>query len=268
MKKVLFFYPDNPLINNQGNNARALALLRYFKLRNFHVDFVGEVQHNFVKEDLPSIKDSGLVNKAYILRKRKHSGLRYLFFHSILGRLKNGTKNFNRIGVGQQKEFEKILSENKYDYILISYVLFAPFVQNKNLIKGARTIVDTHDFFTAQFHGNNLKKTGNNFKTELKYLNKFDNIWTISTDEEFIFSQFLPTKEIQTIPHGIADHTETKETKSSIDIFYVGSNNPHNTNAAKWFFRQSISAFTRHYKNNCCRKGLFCCSGKRKHRKN
>ena len=153
-----------------------------------------------------------------------------------MGRLKNGTKNFNRIGVGQQKEFEKILSENKYDYILISYVLFAPFVQNKNLIKGARTIVDTHDFFTAQFHGNNLKKTGNNFKTELKYLNKFDNIWTISTDEEFIFSQFLPTKEIQTIPHGIADHTETKETKSSIDIFYVGSNNPHNTNAAKWFF--------------------------------
>lgn len=238
MKRVLFFYPDNPFITNQGNNARALALLQYFKNRNFQVDFVGEVQHNFAKEDLQEITKTGLVNNAYILRKRKHSGLRYLFMHSILGRLKNGTKNFNRIGVGQQKEFEKILRENSYDYILISYVLFAPFIANKKLLKGAKTIVDTHDFFTAQFHGTDFKKTGNNFKTELKYLNKFDSIWTISTDEEFIFSQFLPHKEIKTIPHGVEDNSETKETESSIDIFYVGSNNPHNTNAAKWFFNK------------------------------
>ena len=236
MKKILFFYPDNPFITNQGNNARALELLHYFKNQNFKVDFVGEVQHNFNKEDLKEIEATELVNKAYILRKRKHSGLRYLFMHSILGRLINGTKNFNRIGVGQQKEFEKILAENSYDYILISYVLFAPFIANKKRLKGAKTIVDTHDFFTAQFHGNNFKITGNNFKTELKYLNKFDSVWTISTDEEFIFSQFLPQKEIKTIPHGIQDNSETKEVESSIDIFYVGSNNPHNTSSAKWFF--------------------------------
>ena len=236
MKKVLFFYPDNPLINNQGNNARAFELLTYFKEENFKVDFIGETQENFTSENLPELTSSNLVDKAYILSKRKHSGLTYLFMHSIAGLLKNGTKKFNRIGVGQQAEFEKILANNTYDYIVISYVLFAPFIKNKKLLKGAKTIVDTHDFFTAQFNTEKNKNLGNNLDTEIKYLKKFDSIWTISGEEQFIFSQFLPNKNIITIPHGIENYSENKIDNPIIDLFYVGSNNPHNTSSAKWFF--------------------------------
>lgn len=235
-KKILFFYPDNPLIQNQGNNARAFELLHYFKSRNFKVDFVGEVQNNFVAKDLSDIEKSGLIDKGYILRKRKHSGLQYLFAHSIYGRLKNGTKNFNRIGVGQMKEFNRILKANKYDYILISYALFAPFIFDKRLTKGAVTIVDTHDFLTAQYSANKPKTIGNNLNTEIKYLKRFDAIWTISGEEQFVFSQFLPNKTVLTIPHGIENKSQTKKSKPSIDIFYVGSNNPHNITSAQWFF--------------------------------
>lgn len=238
MKKVLFFYPDNPLINNQGNNARAFELLKYFKEENFHVDFVGETQKNFTKDNLSELTKNKLVDQAYILRKRKHSGLKYLFMHSIAGLLKNGTKKFNRIGVGQQAEFETILANNKYDYILISYVLFAPFIKNKQLLKGAKTIVDTHDFFTAQFNDKKNKNLGNNLTTEIKYLKKFDTIWTISGEEQFIFSQFLPTKNIITIPHGVQNFSKDKISQTTIDLFYVGSNNPHNTSSAKWFFEK------------------------------
>ena len=106
-KKLLFFYPDNPLIQNQGNNARVYQLLHYFKSRNFKVDFVGEVQNNFQANDLKDIEASGLIENGYILRKRKHSGIRYLFAHSILGRLKNGTKNFNRIGEDNKRSLRK-----------------------------------------------------------------------------------------------------------------------------------------------------------------
>jgi glycosyltransferase involved in cell wall biosynthesis len=236
MKRILFFYPDNPLINNQGNNARALELLKYFKDENFKVDFVGETQQNFSKEHLPNLVSSKLIDKAYILKKRKHSGLTYLFKHSILGLVKNGTKKFNRIGVGQQREFEEILLKNNYDFIIISYVLFAPFIKNKSLLKGAKTIVDTHDFFTAQFNTEKNKNLGNNLTTEIKYLKKFDTIWTISGEEQFIFSQFLPNKNILTIPHGLENNFNSKEKPTTIDLFYVGSNNPHNTNSAKWFF--------------------------------
>lgn len=238
MKKILFFYPDNPLINNQGNNARALELLHFFKKQNYTVDFVGETQTNFSKDNLPELKKAGLVDNAYILRKRKKSGLIYMFKYSIAGLIKNGTKKFNRIGVGQQKEFENILRQNKYDYIIISYVLFAPLIENKKLLKGAKTIVDTHDFFTAQFNDSKNTKIGANFKTEIKLLNKFDFIWTISCEEQFIFSQFLSKKSITTIPHGVKNNAIKKNNKCEIDIFYVGSNNPHNTNSAKWFFSE------------------------------
>ena len=42
MKKILYFYPENPLHLTQGNNTRAMGLLKYFKIRNFDIDFVGD----------------------------------------------------------------------------------------------------------------------------------------------------------------------------------------------------------------------------------
>ncbi|ANW96827.1 hypothetical protein AXE80_11285 [Wenyingzhuangia fucanilytica] len=238
MLKILFFYPDNPLDINQGNNARVNALLHYFKANNFEIDFVGEESAIFSKEDLLEFQNSKLVKKAQLIRKRKKSGLRYLFAHSILNKIKHKTGLFTRLGVGQQKDFEDILRNNQYDYILISYVLFAPLINNKKLLKGAKTIVDTHDFFTAQFKDHKkCKDIGTVFKTELKLLNQFDAIWAISVEEKFIFNQFLPHKNIELIPHGIDDKHQLKSENPSIDIFYVASPNPHNVASIKWFFK-------------------------------
>ncbi|MDO3693453.1 glycosyltransferase [Wenyingzhuangia sp. chi5] len=234
MPKILFFYPDNPLNINQGNNARANALLHYFKTNNFEIDFVGEESLIFSKEDLLKLKNSNLINKAELIRKRKKNGIRYLFAHSIPNKIKNKTSISTHLGAGQQKDFETILKQNTYDYILISYVLFASFIGNKKLLKGAKTIVDTHDFLTSQFQ--NHKNVGNLFKVELKLLNQFDSIWAISVEEKYIFNQFLPHKNIELIPHGIDDKHQQKYITPSIDIFYVASPNPHNITAAKWFF--------------------------------
>lgn len=237
--KILFFYPDNPLDINQGNNARVNALLHYFKTNNFKVDFVGEESLIFSKEDLLKLQNSNLVDKAQLIRKRKKSGLRYLFANSIANKIKHKTGLFTRLGVGQKADFEDILRDNQYDYILISYVLFAPLVANKNLIKGAKTIVDTHDFFTAQFKDHKkCKDIGTVFKTELKLLNQFDAIWAISVEEKFIFNQFLPHKNIELIPHGIEDKHQLKSVTPSIDIFYVASPNPHNVASIQWFFKE------------------------------
>lgn len=238
MPKILFFYPDNPLDINQGNNARANALLQYFKAHNFDVDFVGETSAIFTQQDLLNLKNSNLVHDAKLIRKRKKSGIRYLFAHSIANKIKYNTGLFTRLGVGQKTDFETILRKNKYDYILISYVLFAPFISNKNLLKGAKTIVDTHDFFTAQFRDHKkCKNIGTVFKTELKLLNQFDNIWAISAEEQFIFNQFLPQKNIELVPHGIDSKHHLKSEKPSIDLFYVASPNPHNIKSIQWFFK-------------------------------
>ena len=236
--KILFFYPDNPLIINQGNNSRANKLLSYLKSRNCVVDFVGEHKRDFLPEELKDIKNSGLVNNVYMVPKRKNSGLKYLFGTSIPNKIKGFPQQFQRISYNQKKYFENILNENSYDYIIISYVLFFPFIENKSLTQNSKVIVDTHDFFTGQF--SQIKRTdlGKLFKTEINQLKKFDAIWAISAEEQFIFSQFLPEKEILTIPHGVESNFNLKSATKEIDLFYVASNNPHNLNSAKWFFEK------------------------------
>lgn len=236
--KILFFYPDNPLIINQGNNSRANKLLSYLKSRNCVVDFVGEHKRDFLPEELKDIKNSGLVNNVYMVPKRKNSGLKYLFGTSIPNKIKGFPRQFQRISYNQKKYFENILNENSYDYIIISYVLFFPFIENKSLTQNSKVIVDTHDFFTGQF--SQIKRTdlGKLFKTEINQLKKFDAIWAISAEEQFIFSQFLPEKEILTIPHGVESNFNLKSATKEIDLFYVASNNPHNLNSAKWFFEK------------------------------
>ena len=238
MAKILFFYPDNPLIINQGNNSRANKLLSYLKSRNCVVDFVGEHKRDFLPEELKDIKNSGLVNNVYMVPKRKNSGLKYLFGTSIPNKIKGFPRQFQRISYNQKKYFENILNENSYDYIIISYVLFFPFIENKSLTQNSKVIVDTHDFFTGQFSQIKGTDLGKLFKTEINQLKKFDAIWAISAEEQFIFSQFLPEKEILTIPHGVESNFNLKSATKEIDLFYVASNNPHNLNSAKWFFEK------------------------------
>lgn len=243
MPKILFYYPDNPLNINQGNNARANKLLHYFKSRNFEVDFVGETKlkygekENFFKEDIKLLKQQNLINNGYLVRERKKSGITYLFKHSIPSRF-GKSRFFNGLGIGQKQDFELILKNNTYDYILISYVLHAKLIESKKLLKGAKTIVDTHDFFTAQFQSHKGFKLGNAFETEVNLLNKFDHIWSISHEEQFIFSQFLPNKNVLTVAHGEKNNSNKLKLKLPIDVVYVASKNPHNITSAKWFFNE------------------------------
>ncbi len=255
MTKILYFYPDNPLNLNQGNNARANKLLHYFKSRNIVVDFVGEhktkyaERENFKQEDIIELEKSKLINKGYLLRERKRSGLIYLFKHSIPKSLSKNSKYFDALGVRQQADFERILKTNTYDYVIISYVLYTKLIANKKLLKGAKLIVDTHDFFTAQFNSKKHYNLGKAFETELKLLAKYDAIWSISNDESFIFTQFLPFKNILTVAHGEKNNfAVANEVKKDIDLFYIASKNPHNVKAAKWFFNKVYPLLPEDYK--------------------
>ncbi len=98
--------------------------------------------------------------------------------------------------------------------------------------------MDTHDFFTSQYGTVDTPHLGNLFTTEMRLLAKFDHIWAISVEEQFVFSQFLPSKSILTIPHGIQDRSQQRLPETSIDLFYVASDNPHNVESAHWFFKE------------------------------
>lgn len=234
--KILYFYPENPLLLTQGNNARANKLLEYFKTRNIEVDFVGEETKDFTIEDSKELVKSGLAKRAFLLKQfdRKKNQLKYFIFKSLPRLLTGEIKEFDKLKPYQLSGFKKIISENNYDYIIISYVYWHKLIGEIDK-KNAKLIVDTHDFLTSQYQHKKKFKLGKYFESEINILNKFDEILVISSDEKFTFSQFIK-KAIHVVAHGLPVKNIIKD--KSIDVIYVASENEHNVAAVKWFFEK------------------------------
>lgn len=234
--KILYFYPENPLLFTQGNNARANKLLEYFKTRNIDVDFVGEETKDFTIQDSKELVKSGLAKRAFLLKQfdRKKNQLKYFFLKSLPRLITGEFKEFDKLKPYQLSGFKKIISENNYDYIIISYVYWHKLIDKIDK-KNAKLIVDTHDFLTSQYQHKKKFKLGKYFESEINILNKFDEIFVISSDEKFTFSQFIK-KPIHVIAHGLPAKNTIKN--KDIDVIYVASENEHNVAAVKWFFEK------------------------------
>ncbi|NIK92679.1 glycosyltransferase family 4 protein [Mangrovimonas sp. CR14] len=232
-KKILFFYPENPLQLHQGNNARALALLKYFREREFEVDFVGEQKEGISFSELESLKNLGFVNNCWLLPDTKSGGLKYLFQVSLPKKMSKIPKAFDRRKLGQQQAFNDILKGNNYDFVLISYSCWIPLVLNNPYLKDSQIIVDTHDLLTSQFKSYKSFELGSFFSAEMQLLDAMDRVWAISIEEKYLFEQFLSSK-VDLVPHIQQKHEFHVE--KSIDILYVASDNEHNRIGARWFF--------------------------------
>ena len=236
--KILYFYPDNPLLTNQGNNARALVLLQYFKNRVIDVDLVGCASKEYGENETDEIIKSDLVNNVYLLRKHKSKfyQIGYFFKESLPNFFLNKIKQFNRAKLNHKVGFNEILKKNSYDYIIISYSCWATLIENNNNLKKAKLVIDTHDFLTSQFQNTKKFKLGSFFQKEMELLNLFDTIIPISIEEKYIYSQFLK-KNIEIIPHSLPDKSKLNYEVKKYDIIYVASDNPHNREGIKWFFQ-------------------------------
>jgi glycosyltransferase involved in cell wall biosynthesis len=235
--KILYFYPENPLVLTQGNNARAKSLLEYFSSRNIELTFVGHQGKHFNNQNINELINEKLVTHGYLLKKfnRKKKQIQYLLQYSIPNKLLKKLTDFDRTRITQKKEFDNILKLNSYDYIIISYAYWASLTKGNKYVKNAKLIIDTHDFLTAQFQNNKNFELGKYFKQEIELINEFDEIIVISAEEKYVFSQFID-KPIHIVAHGLPE--KQQETNKTTDIIYVASDNEHNVNAAKWFFEK------------------------------
>lgn len=239
MKKVLYFYPENPSVLNQGNNARAFALLQYFKSKQFKLDYVGVASKSFSELDLEPMKDANLIDNGFLLRRDKRISkiLAYLFTYAIPNKLKRRIRDFDRTRFGHKEQFSNILKNNQYDLIIISYAYWAELIRENKYLKTAELIIDTHDFLTSQFQNQKKFNLGKYFNKEIELLNLFQKVWVISSDENYLFSQFV-SSEIITIPHALEVKFQLNSTQKKIDLVYVASSNEHNVKSAKWFFEE------------------------------
>ncbi|WP_228446573.1 glycosyltransferase [Chryseobacterium sp. 3008163] len=137
-----------------------------------------------------------------------------------------------------RKEFAEIANKDQFDHIIVSYATWGKVIDNVKI--KTNFIVDTHDFITAQ-NRKKIKKIGKIFQGEMDILRKFDEIWTYSVEEEYIFGQFTNKKvKYLPIPFPQKDLLPLKPTYK-YDVVYVASNNPHNTTSIHWFLDHVLS---------------------------
>ena len=248
MRRILYFFPDNIGQQTAGNKTRAIYLLKYFKEKGYKVDFAS-LKHEKVGEDtehetINFLKENKLADKVFLLPRKpdKKNPVKYFLRYKIWDLLyylftypsKSNIPTFLTLIL--KHTFENILA-NAYDYIIISYVQNADLISSKRLTRGAKTIVDTHDFITAQFKEKKDFNLGVTFEDEIKRLNMFDEIWAISGEEQYIFSQFCKSP-VRLVPLmiDIAAVSLKPFDEKKYDIIYVASDNIHNKNSSKWFF--------------------------------
>jgi len=248
MKKVLYFFPDDVAKQNAGNKTRALELLKYFKHHKIHVDFASlqyeSADRGGTQETIDFVKNSKLAQNVYLLPRKPGKSnplfyfLRYklwdLIYYWFTFPLRSDIPTFMTLTL--KSAFEGLLRENKYDHIIISYVYYAELVSNKALLKGAETYIDTHDFITAQFKYRKSFNLGITFQDEIKRLDRFNEVWAISGEEQYVFGQFCKTN-VRLVPLMMEPKAEQyKSTEKVYDLMYVASNNVHNERSARWFF--------------------------------
>ncbi|MDM8176217.1 MULTISPECIES: glycosyltransferase [Olivibacter] len=243
MNRILYFFPHNLMNDNMGCIKRAWMLLEYFKERQFQVDLVYSDDFWEGPEDevqLKELKDRGSFRNIIKLNKKptvtdirtylKFKLLR-VFQRTNKISLPDFTTTYNRF------QFEMLIKSTEYDYIIINYAYWANFVKKAKRWKGPRLIIDTHDFLTSQIQHNSQIDIGNTFKEEIERLQHFHEIWVVSVEEQYLFSQFCGNK-VRLIPISFPDNCQYNNRSIIYDLIYVASDNNHNIESAKWFFEK------------------------------
>lgn len=250
MKKVLYFFPDNIGIQTAGNKTRAIHLLKYFVQKGYEVDYVS-IKHEKVdkgteQDTIDFLEKNKLAANVSLLPRKPGKGnpVIYFFRYKIWDLIYYWLTYPSRSNIPAfltlklKRAFESILKANTYDYVIISYVVCADLVSNKKLLKNARTIIDTHDFTTAQFKGKRRFNLGPTFADEIKRLDLFDEVWAISPEEQYVFNQFCKSPvQLVTIMMDTPAFNPKPLDARKYDIIYVASDNLHNIRAANWFFK-------------------------------
>ncbi|MEN8154843.1 MAG: glycosyltransferase [Acidobacteriota bacterium] len=237
--KILVFYPHNIFDQNSGINNRYLNLLKYFRVRGFDVDIFSinngwrkntGHDHSSLISDLYVFEQEDFVLKEFL--KRIYTKIKKIF---------SGTDYFTLPDLTTDKmkaEFRRVVSNKKYNSVMISYINWANLIDDPGL-KGITKVLDLSDFTTHQL----FEKSGGKINIgavldeEIRRVDLFDKVMTVSDKEQYLFSQFCEYPEFHSAPI-FMDEVETKDMEQDLDILIVGSKNPHNVKGLKWFFEK------------------------------
>lgn len=239
-KNLLFFFPESPFSKRAGNVLRTYTNLKQLKSLGVNIDLVGvEDYYNSFGDTAEGI-DSEIINDVFVLKTKPPKKKLTSEYWKYKIQKKFNKENSNQYLTQYLKDnFTAILDKKKYDYLFINYEFWTDLIRNQDL-KGAKTIVDTHDWITLnEFYNNKNLDLGKRFGEEINNLSFYDKVVTISQDEYFIFKSFLGDKVIN-IPPSFPENFEYTNTEKKYDLIFVGSDNPFNVLSINWFVEKVL----------------------------
>lgn len=237
-KNLLFFFPESPFSKRAGNVLRTYTNLKQLKSLGLNIDLVGVEDYYKSFGDSADDIDSAIIDEVFVLKttppKQK---LSFDYWRYKIQRRFSKDNTNQYLTPYLEDHFAAVLDKKKYDYIFINYEFWTDLIRNQDL-KGAKTIIDTHDWITLnEFYNNKTLDVGKRFGEEIANLSFYDKVVTISRDEYFIFKSFLGDKVIN-IPPSFPENFEDTKIDKKFDLIFVGSDNPFNVVSIKWFIEK------------------------------
>lgn len=234
--------PNNPLTGKAGNVTRCNQILDYFEGNHetLEVDFASVLHWDeWTDEDRNEFKVRFPHITLHLIQRKIPSKkvFKYIVDYKI-PKLFSVKDPIDLTTFYYRKQVRHIIEKNKYDTIIVSYATWGNLVDRS---MGAYLILDTHDFITLQVKCQSFKNLGigKQLEKEIKVLNKFDEIWTYSVEEQYIFEQFTSTKKVTLIPISFPQKMiRNKDVR--FNVLYVASDNPHNQRSIEWYLSEVL----------------------------
>lgn len=231
--------PDNPLKGRGGNLTRCNQMLSYFQNNSdlLDVHFISSIDWDNESKEEFHLRYPDIQLKIFLFNLPKSNILKYLIKDKIPKQISRAIRR-NPLDSSTpyfRSKFKKDIQENKYDIVVISYSTWGNVIED---IDGPYFIIDTHDFMSLQYkiryEGRKKINVGKLFGNEMSILKKFNEIWTYSIEEQYIFEQFT-NRKVTLMPVSFPTVHLNDSRTIKYDVLYVASGNPHNVNSIKWF---------------------------------
>lgn len=239
-KRILMVYPHNFFDRNSGINARFYQWAVYFRSRNYAIDLFA--LDNFESDWGAGTfnRDEALIDELILYDHRRGvierpGGVLRRALMGAMGRPRHPALPDYAFPT-MQRVFQRLVRSKSYDFVFFGYAYWANLLR-AGVPAGTRTVLEVSDFLTL-----NLFETtggavniGEALGDEIRRVDMFQEVICISEEEQRFFSQFARTPRYTYVPYFLEQPARTFG-QEVYDILFIASGNPHNVQAAAWFF--------------------------------
>jgi glycosyltransferase involved in cell wall biosynthesis len=150
---------------------------------------------------------------------------------------------FNKIPIHVLKIFHRTINKGNYDFVYIHHYYWHELISKTIFPETTKIVAHFQDMLFTQLYyldkNIDMDKVGRIFSAEIKNLTHFHYGFFISFDEYFLTKRFVSSAKFFYFPY-IAEkkiHCEKNKLrcKKTIDLLYLGHDNPFNIQGANWF---------------------------------